>query len=748
MKKKFHLAIASILLILSIYMPSKASEFQYPYYLIDMHNPTSECWNGINESGGFPMISDPNYFLVGPPPNIESSAISLPIDSWVELLFRGEIVDGDGNDVLISEIDAVGEKALIFLTDGVENEYLLGLAEVPNTNRDGPTIIGYDIAGLALPFEPCAVRVVGTDLRGGSPGFDLSYVSARISRENSEISTYPYPPDKITNVPIDINLNWIGGSYSNHYNVYFSTDISDVYPDAAPIQYPSQPQDSNSFDPGMLQLNKTYYWRIDQVNDTEPDIFYSGKPWSFSTEKYLVFDDFESYTGYTLGDTWYFEGYGTTWLVIGSEISHSCSKAMAIDYRYTQGVYSKVLHYFDEPQDWSTIGVKSLELYFSGDMNNGTTCQMYLSLGDGTTDVNIPYNKDMNDISQENWQVWRIDLQDITGIDLSSIEYFAIGFKQDPNQPESYGNGTVYFDDIRLNSFRCFQGDGLEADFNNDCIVNFEDYTELAYNWLETGFNIYQVQEPNDAPVFWYEFEDNVLDTTGNAHGEIVGFPSFVEGVYGKAIKLDGYLDWIDVTSVESIFSQITEGITIAFWQNADDSPYKRDTVFCSEYIYNISDPVISINLGCWKDMGIYNWDCGSEFPFDRRLTGKHRYKQEWAGRWNHWAFTKDANTGIMQVFLNGRLINNKMDSSQYISLIDSFTIGTGWYGGYDGLLDDFRIYDYALTQPEIAYVATNGTGIFDQTLMTNADIYNDNIIDFKDIMIFAENWLKKDNTP
>ena len=59
-------------------------------------------------------------------------------------------------------------------------------------------------------------------------------------------------------------------------------------------------------------------------------------------------------------------------------------------------------------------------------------------------------------------------------------------------------------------------------------------------------------------------------------------------------------------------------------------------------------------------------------------------------------------------------------------------------------MLDDFRIYNYALTGPEVAYVATNGTGIFDQKLLSPADYNDDKRIDFKDFAFIANNWLEK----
>ncbi|MEK0338398.1 MAG: hypothetical protein QQN41_13290, partial [Nitrosopumilus sp.] len=61
---------------------------------------------------------------------------------------------------------------------------------------------------------------------------------------------------------------------------------------------------------------------------------------------------------------------------------------------------------------------------------------------------------------------------------------------------------------------------------------------------------------------------------------------------------------------------------------------------------------------------------------------------------------------------------------------------------------DDFRIYDYALSRPEIVYAATNGTGIFDLPLLLPTDLNSDNRIDFKDFAILADNWLENQLWP
>ena len=101
-----------------------------------------------------------------------------------------------------------------------------------------------------------------------------------------------------------------------------------------------------------------------------------------------------------------------------------------------------------------------------------------------------------------------------------------------------------------------------------------------------------------------------------------------------------------------------------------------------------------------------------------------------------------------MHIFLNGLLYDTRSGAGAAISGITSFEIGSGWYGGYDGLIDDFRIYNYALSQSEIAHVATNGTGIFEQPLMIPADLNNDNQIDFSDFALLADHWLENQLWP
>jgi hypothetical protein len=751
MKKDYSLIIAAIYLAFTFGTATLADEgaFEYPCYLVDAYDADDSCWTGMDAEGVYqgPIRVVPGQWLVGPPLS-DKSGVTLPPDHWVELQFRGPIIDGPGDDIKLIELGPVMEQALIFITDGAGLERLIGIA-TSGTAGGGvdPTEIGFDISGIELPFEPRAVRILGIDTGGEAPGFDIASMRARIRTDCGQAACNPIPVDGAKNVPIDVILSWSPGQSATKHIVHFGMDPINIDASEGGISGPPQLQDANTFDPGGLELGTTYYWRIDEVNgqNVRP-----GDIWSFTTIDHFVVDDFEQYNLLTdpnrnwISDTW--KNFNVS---LSMDHEHKCGrKSMIIpllDYQ-TAEYTDETVRTFNPPQNWAAIGAKALELFFS-DYTDNSHALIYIAFNDGNSEAIVLYPSDSNDITNETWHTWRIDLQALQDIDLSNIESIAIGFYPDPNYPSGGGRGIIFFDDIRLYSSRCLKENMPDADFNSDCLVNFMDFEEMTSNWLEAGYNVYPVAAPK-APVAWYEFEYYANDSAGNAHGWTRGRPTYVKGVYGRAISFDGNEDAVEITGHADLFSKISTAITIAFWQYGADSPYHTDTLFCSNYTYGEGDPAIAINLGCWRRPGKYHWDCGWPWSFDNKLSGNHRYSSEWMGRWNHWAFTKDAADGTMQIFLNGVLYDSTTGTHSPISGITSFEIGSGWYGGYDGLIDDFRIYDYALTQPEIVHVATNGTGIFDQKLMTPADLNADNKINFADFALLADHWLENQIWP
>jgi hypothetical protein len=84
----------------------------------------------------------------------------------------------------------------------------------------------------------------------------------------------PSPGNGATNVNVNADLSWTAGTGATSHDVYFGTDST---PDSGEFQ---GNQTAATFDPGTMNNNTTYYWRIDEVNG---DGTTTGNVWSFTT---------------------------------------------------------------------------------------------------------------------------------------------------------------------------------------------------------------------------------------------------------------------------------------------------------------------------------------------------------------------------------------------------------------------------------------------------------------------------------
>jgi len=99
------------------------------------------------------------------------------------------------------------------------------------------------------------------------------------------------PDSGAVDIALDVTLNWRAGREAAEYNLYFSDDEQAVIDGTALVTTLSQ----TIYGPMSLDLGKTYYWRVDEVNDAETPAIWQGDIWNFSTQEYLVVDDFELY---------------------------------------------------------------------------------------------------------------------------------------------------------------------------------------------------------------------------------------------------------------------------------------------------------------------------------------------------------------------------------------------------------------------------------------------------------------------
>ena len=118
---------------------------------------------GANNSGSFPVLVDTDIIL-GSDTN---GALSLPTGSFVTIGFTDEIIiDGEGNDIFIPELGGAGEQAEVFVSSNLKDFVSLGIG-------NGGTTSVFDLASISFTEPVRAIKIVGLDNRGGSPGFDV-----------------------------------------------------------------------------------------------------------------------------------------------------------------------------------------------------------------------------------------------------------------------------------------------------------------------------------------------------------------------------------------------------------------------------------------------------------------------------------------------------------------------------------------------------------------------------------------------
>jgi len=277
----------------------------------------------------------------------------------------------------------------------------------------------------------------------------------------------PDPANGAVDVKHTPILTWSPGVYAASHQVYFGKDQEAVRnADTSSPEYKGAGNlGSQSSEPGKLEWNTTYYWRIDEANNVNPDSPWTGILWSFTTANFLVVDDFESYNDLDPTDpdsnrifNMWIDGYGipTNGSLVGYEnppfaeqtIVHSGNQSMPLFYDNSVG-YSEATLTLTYPRDWTEKGVNTLTIWFRGDSANAAET-LYVALNGNA----ILTNDNPNAAQVETWTQWNIELSAPggfadQGVNLANVNTIALGLGN-KNNPQAGGSGTMYFDDIRL----------------------------------------------------------------------------------------------------------------------------------------------------------------------------------------------------------------------------------------------------------------------------------------------------------
>ncbi len=518
-----------------------------------------------------------------------------------------------------------------------------------------------DLGGLAAS----SIRLTVNDNFGTQNSYGLGevqfmYVPVRV-RE-------PSPADGATDVDPQIVLNWRPGREAVSHEIYLSTDANAVADGTASIGSTT----ASSYDLGKLDLAMTYYWKIDEVNEAATPSVWEGDVWSLTTRDYIPVEDFESYNDEDnqIFNIW-IDGYenNANGSLIGHAnppyaeqgLVHSGDQSAPLSYDNTgTASISEATLTLPGAQDWTAAGAQTLVLYFRGRFENGAG-QLYIKIN-GTR---VDYDGSVDALKMPLWKQWDIDLASLSAT-ARSVTTLTVGVS-------GSGAGLVYLDDIQL-------------------------YREAP--------PIPGAADPGTANlVAHYQMENNLTDSSGNGYdGTPVMSPSYGPGPagYGTALVLDGVGSYAEL-AIGSLIPTM-DSATVVTWLNLADvtSTWQRAWDFgngsANEYMFLCprSDPGT-----LWFAITTAGGGGESVIQASTMPSG---------GDWHHLATVIDAETMTVQLYVDGDMVASGPTETLPSDLGETTQnwLGRSQYDGdsyLDGSLDDFRIYDRALTIEEVRYL-------------------------------------------
>ncbi len=549
-----------------------------------------------------------------------------------------------------------------------------------------------------------------------------------------------YPADGAEDIPsLNLTLRGIAGDSAGGHDVYFGSDEAAVedantsntglYPNV--YRGPTQALSDVNYDvPENLDVGIDYFWRIDEVNIFTGTLV-TGDVWSFTVGMFILVDSFEPYRYVDTGDL------TDVWIVdLGAQPKNDAQlklffafadsnkvyageQSMEFAYRCYKSAQGKYIGSYAEANpplevgtDWTVAGVKALVVNFYGDEDNAwdhnsgyeyaiTEDQMYVELVDGSTNSGLVKLPNMSGVKTESWQTWNISLIDpnFSGVDMNNITKVYIGFGGDKAGQGAKAAGklsarhdTVWFDDIRLYPPRCMpEATGLDkihalGDFTGpfeteDCNTDYFDLEMMAEDWMKIDGDV----------------------TTKNSPGimtEFVGDPNWTVGHIGGALEVNNVEgDKIDISDPRLVG---LTNMTITGWVKGNgvqqgycalvasrEAPGGATELMCNGN--KTGDIAYGWNGNYWS------WKSGLELPDQTWTFIALAVQPTQATLYLHPDPCEPVN-GVMTS------ATNVDDHEKLIHFFTNFRIGRSNPDDkqFKGLLDDIRIYDWTLTEPNM----------------------------------------------
>jgi hypothetical protein len=306
------------------------------------------------------------------------------------------------------------------------------------------------------------------------------------------------------------------------------------------------------------------------------------------------------------------------------------------------------------------------------------------------------------------------------------------------------------------------------ANFNNDGVTDACDLAMLSDHWLERDACLPVVAPDANGLVLYYSFDgtlgtdvpNGLVDGTGTYTASIIAGtdpnssikyagpnPTYNPGGTAAQFHNQNWSNYAgDTFLIDNSgglnFAALDE-FTVALFVNPSSAGNGHSRRLFSEYVYAYMYLDGDNTLHAVRKWGPGDWN-------ENRT---HLTTFVGVDQWSHVAMTWDADGAEdkFKLYVNGELAAGAAGTSA--ATLDS-TAGFA-IGGYQrengstaqfflGRIDEFALYDYALSVQEIAHFAAAGQGHIHIPLETPANLHHDDTIDLKDFSLFALQWLEE----
>lgn len=236
--------------------------------------------------------------------------------------------------------------------------------------------------------------------------------------------------------------------------------------------------------------------------------------------------------------------------------------------------------------------------------------------------------------------------------------------------------------------------------------VDTSGFTEcyFANTAFVTGLNRLQFYTPfnwdgTSNIIIEFSFTNTIPSSALIIDGEMTNGNYGLYAKNGYSINTSG----AGTVSIPNTIFGLKDEITVSFWAKGDEDLFSNSNnntaISAFDSLYNIQLRVLAPTY-----LKKLNFICGNNGSANDVIykSGDISYFE---GKWNHWAFTKNANTGSMIAYFNGTAWKTGSGKTKQYQL-DSIIFGSDFNSlatnPYAGNLDELRIWDTALSATDI----------------------------------------------